>query len=98
LRDDSTERKERPGADETSRDESSPKRRSAVEAVKTQESSGLARDATLPSWMTDCWSTQALGDAAFEHRVEGGNVEKGSPGDEPGGVDRQGKALKGRTP
>jgi hypothetical protein len=66
--------------------------------MKTQESSGLERDAILPIRMTDCQPTQAPEGAAGDPKETRRNIERGSPGDEPGRVRWQGKALKGGTP
>jgi hypothetical protein len=59
-----TDPKQRSGADAPSRDEASPSDRKAVEAIETQESSGLGQDATLLSRMSDCQPTETPGGAA----------------------------------
>jgi hypothetical protein len=66
--------------------------------MKTQESSGLERDATLPIRMTDWQLTETPEGAAGDPRESRRNTERGSPGDEPGRVCWQGEALKGGTP
>jgi hypothetical protein len=66
--------------------------------MKTQESSGLERDEILPIRMSDCQRTQTPEGAAGNPCETRRNIERGSPGDEPGRVGWQGVALKGGTP
>jgi len=95
---DEPERLRRKGQERMSlRQEGPPRRSERRGGDETQESSGLGRDATLPLRMTDCRLTRTPEGELLDD-LEQTDTAREQPGDEPGGVRRQGEALKGGTP
>jgi len=96
---DELERLRSEGHERMRRRKTAPARNAACRG--SDESSGehrFSEGCNTSSVNTDCCRTKTPGGAAGSLRRHGGNTGRGSPGDEPGGVRPQGKALESRNP